>query len=105
MAQIERYCLNLQSVLFTLSVFPEVRIPDEVLDGFFDTTGELIYVLHHLARDNAGEGAPRLRCAPSGLRGNESDVAWRGGRKCLLWRCLIACGVVRYELLWIWKWK
>ncbi len=52
--RIERFCLNLQSVLFTLSVFPEVKIPDEVLDGFFEMTGELIFVLHHLA-DNVGE--------------------------------------------------
>ncbi len=71
-AQIERHCLNLQSVLFALSVFPEVKIPDEVLDGFFEMAGELIYVLHHLAEgagDDAGMGVPGLRCAPSGLRG------------------------------------
>ncbi|HED35569.1 MAG TPA: hypothetical protein ENJ08_15340 [Gammaproteobacteria bacterium] len=73
--QIKRHCLNLQSVLFTLSVFPEVKIPDEVLDGFFEMAGELIYVLHHLAEgvgDDAGMGTPGLRCAPSGLR-NEAD--------------------------------
>jgi len=81
-AKIERYCLNLQSVLFTLSVFPEVKIPDDVLDGFFDMAGELIYVLHHLA-DCAGGGAavPRLRCAPSGLRANESDAVLAGRQK------------------------
>jgi len=76
-AQIKRYCLNLQSVLFTLSVFPDVEIPDEVLDGFFEMAGELIYVLHHLSIsvDNLTvEGVPRLRCAPSGLRGDELDM-------------------------------
>jgi len=70
--------------VFTLSVFPEVKIPDEVLDGFFDMTGELIYVLHHLARDNAnnaGEDVPRLRYAPSGLRDNELDLALAGRQK------------------------
>ncbi|HED34300.1 MAG TPA: hypothetical protein ENJ08_08830 [Gammaproteobacteria bacterium] len=77
-AQIKRYCLNLQSVLFTLSVFPDAKIPDEVLDGFFDMAGELIYVLHHLAeavKDDADMGVPGLRCAPSGLRANTLDMS------------------------------
>ncbi|HED34873.1 MAG TPA: hypothetical protein ENJ08_11810 [Gammaproteobacteria bacterium] len=76
--QIERFCLNLQSVLFTLSVFPQVKIPDEVLDGFFEMAGELIYVLHHLAEgvaDDVGVGFPGLRCAPSGLRDEAVDFA------------------------------
>ncbi len=99
-ARIERYCLNLQSVLFTLSVFPEVKIPDVVLDGFFDITGELVYALHHLADDigkgvgddvggfacdymgdHSGEGVPRLRCAPSGLRENAVDAVLAGREK------------------------
>ena len=82
-AQIERHCLNLQSVLFTLSVFPEVKIPDEVLDGFFEMAGELIYVLHHLAEgvgDDADMGFPGLRCAPSGLR-SEPDFELTGRQK------------------------
>ncbi len=48
-SQIERHCLNLQSVLFTLSVFPEVKIPEEVLEAFFEMAGELFYALFHLA--------------------------------------------------------
>jgi len=91
-AQIERYCLNLQSVLFTLSVFPEVKIPDEVLEGFFDVAGALIYALHHLAdcaensagdfaSEHTGEGVPGLRCAPSGLRTGEMDMDFVGRQK------------------------
>jgi len=76
-AQIERYCLNLQSVLFTLSVFPQVKIPDEVLDGFFDMTGALIYVLCHLAdyvNDDTNEAVPGLRYTPSELRTCEINM-------------------------------
>jgi len=83
-AQIERHCLNLQSVLFTISVFPEAKIPDEVLEGFFEMAGALIYVLHHLAEgvgDDADMGVPRLRCAPSGLRGEGVDFALAGRQR------------------------
>ncbi|HED36144.1 MAG TPA: hypothetical protein ENJ08_18265 [Gammaproteobacteria bacterium] len=82
--QIDRFCLNLQSVLFTLSVFPEVKIPEEVLDGFFEMAGELIYVLHHLAEgvgDDASKAVPGLRCAPPGLRGEEVDLALAGRQR------------------------
>lgn len=48
-AQIERHCLHLQAVLFNLSVFPDIVLPDEVLEAYFEATGNLVHAIFYLS--------------------------------------------------------
>jgi len=68
--QINRYCRQLQSLLFLLPEFPDADVPDEVVDYYLKATGDLIYMLFHLS-DVSGGDSPSVE--RESRRGNENE--------------------------------
>lgn len=64
---IDRYARQLRAMLHLLPEFPNEKVPDDVLDYYLRSTGDLIFVLHELGNLAGGEPAPACSADFSGV--------------------------------------